>query len=661
MHHYFESITNKSGDVLVGYFARVIDPVTQNTVTLAADNNGTPIVTVSGVENMAKSDENGNLSLYVEPGTYNLEIYAPNATSFILRVPNVAMNSGRGPQGEEGQPGPPGEGLEAVMAPDGSALVGFGSQTLDERLNLEVWLTKYIPRSVLAAIRGGALVDIAGYINTALLDGDFILPAGAYNLGSTITVPDGRTIYYDGKVRLNWTGTIPGGLGFAFRAGNDSSFRARSTSAEMVVVCPSASKLFYPIGVYGKRNVVIENVYGIECQHFFVTASDAVTSYAQVVTPNMVAAGTNTESQINVSRNIEVIRGGSSYSALQGQTFAAGYVGYCFGAKVRSPRYRNVPHGFQAEGGNANPSEQGALTFERKCQDIELYDLDCDRAGGAWAWAAMAKHVRFYDCRGFDAHDVGFDFEGCDDAIAFNCIGRDATFGVFANFFLNRGVRFINCQGTVSSKTMPLYRCFNATLSFDNRQVAFEGGRFECLDPTGIGMFDCEQGPVADFIVKGATFVDVRLKASKNNMSVVTINNNEFRATRRNPTAFNWIEVGQIHGRGPAGQPMARCYNNNFYTEVAQPDGSDCYYLYSDDFNFVTFFHVKGGTLWMRTDNGFGGLLAESGGGNAVPRFLVEDLMTDGDIRFKNTGVAGFYQANACKNQTNGPRAFVSA
>lgn len=125
MHHYFESITNKSGDVLVGYFARVIDPATQNTVTLAADNNGTPIVTVSGVENMAKSDENGNLSLYVEPGTYNLEIYAPNATSFILRVPNVAMNSGVGPQGEPGPEGPPGEGLETVMQPTGAAVVGF--------------------------------------------------------------------------------------------------------------------------------------------------------------------------------------------------------------------------------------------------------------------------------------------------------------------------------------------------------------------------------------------------------------------------------------------------------------------------------------------------------------------------------------------------------
>lgn len=108
MHHYFEAITNTSGDSLVGYFGRVINRTNNNTVTLASDDNGTPIVVVSGIENMAKTDNFGNLDFYVEPGTYDLEIYAPNATSLIMRVPNVAMDSGKGEKGDEGKPGPPG-------------------------------------------------------------------------------------------------------------------------------------------------------------------------------------------------------------------------------------------------------------------------------------------------------------------------------------------------------------------------------------------------------------------------------------------------------------------------------------------------------------------------------------------------------------------------
>lgn len=107
MHHFFEAITNRSGDSMIGYFGRVIDPATLATVTIASDNNGTPIFTVSGVENMAKTDENGNISLYVVPGTYHLDIYQPDATTFIMRVPNVAMNSSKGDPGPEGPPGLP--------------------------------------------------------------------------------------------------------------------------------------------------------------------------------------------------------------------------------------------------------------------------------------------------------------------------------------------------------------------------------------------------------------------------------------------------------------------------------------------------------------------------------------------------------------------------
>jgi len=130
MNHYYNKIENGPGAGLVGYFARVINRTTQNTVALSSDENGTPIVTVSGVENMAKTDSLGNISFYVEPGTYHLDIYAPNTTSFLYRVSDVAMNSTKGDPGPQGEQGLAGEGLEEVMAPGGASLVGYTPPTV---------------------------------------------------------------------------------------------------------------------------------------------------------------------------------------------------------------------------------------------------------------------------------------------------------------------------------------------------------------------------------------------------------------------------------------------------------------------------------------------------------------------------------------------------
>jgi len=129
MFHYFEAITNTSGDSLIGYFARVVDPATQNTVTIAADDNGTPIVTTSGVENAAVTDAYGNLDFYVAPGTYHLDIYAPNATSLILRVQNVSMNSTKGDTGDPGATGDtgPANSTFATLAALKAAPVSNGS------------------------------------------------------------------------------------------------------------------------------------------------------------------------------------------------------------------------------------------------------------------------------------------------------------------------------------------------------------------------------------------------------------------------------------------------------------------------------------------------------------------------------------------------------
>lgn len=108
-HHFFESIViSEAPGTLKGAYGRVINPATNLAVPIYADPSGTPIISVSGQADMARSDADGNLSFYVEPGTYDLVIYDTDATTFIKRVSNYAMNSTKGDKGDEGDPGPQG-------------------------------------------------------------------------------------------------------------------------------------------------------------------------------------------------------------------------------------------------------------------------------------------------------------------------------------------------------------------------------------------------------------------------------------------------------------------------------------------------------------------------------------------------------------------------
>jgi len=186
MHHFFEAITNTAGDSLIGYFARVIDRTTQNTVTLSSDDNGTPIVTVSGVENMAKSDAYGNLSLYVVPGTYHLDIYAPNTTSFLYRVSDVAMNSTKGDPGPQGEQGNPGNGLSDTFTQPGTGAV---TRTGTDKLRDTVSLRDY------GADPTGVASSVTAF-NRALAAGKRVIgrPGDIYLLDASVTVPDGRDI-----------------------------------------------------------------------------------------------------------------------------------------------------------------------------------------------------------------------------------------------------------------------------------------------------------------------------------------------------------------------------------------------------------------------------------------------------------------------------------
>lgn len=76
MFHHFGTVTNTSGDSLPNWQVECVQLADGSTVVpIFADENSTPILTVSGVANRAKSDDRGNYDFFVPSGTYSLKFY----------------------------------------------------------------------------------------------------------------------------------------------------------------------------------------------------------------------------------------------------------------------------------------------------------------------------------------------------------------------------------------------------------------------------------------------------------------------------------------------------------------------------------------------------------------------------------------------------------
>jgi len=98
MYHFFEAITNTSGDSLVGF--RVALRTADNAVVpIYADQSGTPIAAVSRIDNVALTNSQGNVSLFVENGTYDILISGPDGTLY------ETIRQASFETGEQGEPG----------------------------------------------------------------------------------------------------------------------------------------------------------------------------------------------------------------------------------------------------------------------------------------------------------------------------------------------------------------------------------------------------------------------------------------------------------------------------------------------------------------------------------------------------------------------------
>ncbi|MGR4893336.1 glycosyl hydrolase family 28-related protein [Sphingopyxis sp. LARHCG72] len=234
MFKYTNAFTNRSGDSLPGYFARLYDS-DGNQVDLFADASGTPIATISGVANAALSDENGMFRWYVANGTYDIRFFDANDVFVAPAEIGVPMFEASqvlvdlsGDDGATLVGTPTGtvqDDLDAASAAiaerptsvalatstggDGIGFLQSGTDALlrsvSDKLLGFVDVLDFIPGSLHANIRAGTnTTDLTTYIQKAIdslqtRGGTVYFPAGRYKTTDTLTMRSGVDILGSGR------------------------------------------------------------------------------------------------------------------------------------------------------------------------------------------------------------------------------------------------------------------------------------------------------------------------------------------------------------------------------------------------------------------------------------------------------------------------------
>lgn len=228
MYKYTDAFTNRSGDALPGYFARLYDS-DSNQVDLFADANGTPISTVSGVANAALSDENGMFRWFVANGTYDIRFYDSNDVFVAPAEIGVPMIDASGVytdlSGDDGATlvGTPtgtvqgdidaaNAGLAArpttadLASPTGGEMVGFShdapntGDTIGQRLAQEIWVTDAPYNADPTGVADASAAFQAALDALEALGGGTLRGKGVFKINATLAWPaEPATINFRGE------------------------------------------------------------------------------------------------------------------------------------------------------------------------------------------------------------------------------------------------------------------------------------------------------------------------------------------------------------------------------------------------------------------------------------------------------------------------------
>lgn len=173
-------------------------------------------------------------------------------------------------------------------------------------------------------------------------------------------------------------------------------------------------------------------------------------------------------------------------------------------------------------GGDSNPSNNGALSNERKCVGLRAVG-DIIFATKAGYWGSMGRAILLSNIcvEGIGANtDVGIDFEGCVDWSAVGCYAKDFRYGGLATFFYNDNGTFDACTGVVTVEGYRPFTINNSSQNINNRSLTYSNCKFIGEGATGVVY---QQGAINDLTLRDCILRNVVVHLDSLNNGRITI------------------------------------------------------------------------------------------------------------------------------------------
>jgi len=214
MFNWVGTVTNTRGDSLSGWQVECVELADgQTVVPIFADENGTPISTVSGVTNRAVSDGEGNYNFFVPSGTYSLRFYDRNG-EFQRLQRYLSMY------------GADAANTENLASAGGSALVGFQQAGMGAVLrDLQAKARETISVKDFGAVGNNSTDNLAAFNAAAAAlntqgGGTLFVPRGRYFFSDRFALPTNAKITIEGEGQsatvLRFASSAAGGVRFVF-------------------------------------------------------------------------------------------------------------------------------------------------------------------------------------------------------------------------------------------------------------------------------------------------------------------------------------------------------------------------------------------------------------------------------------------------------------
>lgn len=372
--------------------------------------------------------------------------------------------------------------------------------------------------------------DTAALQDWANAGGGYV-PRADYRISRPVVLPSGFVGRTEEGAAFHWMGrTSEAGV----YAGVFLAFQSRDITfggpRPWTVVSATEQRSRWAVVIVSCRNIHIENLMATGLNDVIASAATRLSDDGYRVEDQTPYAGVVIDPEdlaFNGCAMIRVTGGGATFRRpTSGIQPSARAFYFCNGFLSDGGVFENVGHGVMWWGGDSAPDRDGALTNERKLAAGVIRGARVKTAAGAFVWGSMGTGVRVEKCEGDRCLDVGFDSEGGDDVTFEDCIGRDADNGVLATFFLNRRTAFLRCEA-IQPSGKPVFRLYNSTQSHLNRDVSVLDCVFTGEDQ--IATFDNLSGPVAELVVRGCCFRNVRMNlAAAINMLKIDVVDNTF-------------------------------------------------------------------------------------------------------------------------------------